>query len=144
MFIARLTSTHLDLKHWHRSIISIWKEDLYYWQHQLFPICNCGFGIWLNFDAVLRYSRATMCGMVVFVPPLRPPPNHVIFHTRFFNKSLEEERLDRLTYCLEFSIWERLKSSRWPSHSCTIFEAYPNTNSLRFSEVLFFTFHSPG
>ena len=39
-----------------------------------FPIFNCGFGISLNFDAVLRDSRATMCGIVVFVPPLRPPP----------------------------------------------------------------------
>ena len=38
-----------------------------------FLICNCAFGIWLNFDAVLRYSRATMCGIAVFVPPLRPP-----------------------------------------------------------------------
>ena len=38
-----------------------------------FPIGNCGFGIWLNCDAVLRYSRATMCGIAVFVPPLRPP-----------------------------------------------------------------------
>ena len=71
MFIARLTS-----KHWHKSIISIWKEDLKYWQRQLFPICNCGFGIWLNFDAVLRYSRATMCGIAVFAPPLRPPPSN--------------------------------------------------------------------
>ena len=24
--------------------------------------------------AVLRYSRATTCGIAVFVPPLRPPP----------------------------------------------------------------------
>ena len=44
-----------------------------YWQCQLFPICNCGFGIWVNCDAVLQYSRATMCGIAVFVPPLRPP-----------------------------------------------------------------------
>ena len=61
------------LKHWHKSIISIWKEDLWHRQCQLFPICNCGFGIWVNCDAVLQYSRATMCGIMVFVPPLRPP-----------------------------------------------------------------------
>ena len=37
--------------------------------------------------------------------------------------------------CLEFSsAWGRLKSSRWPFHSCTIFEAYL-INSLRFSKV---------
>ena len=38
-----------------------------------FPIGNCGFGIWLNCDAVLRYFCATMCGIAVFVAPLRPP-----------------------------------------------------------------------
>ena len=37
-----------------------------------FLFCNCGFGIWVNCDAVLRYSCATMCGIAVFVPPLRP------------------------------------------------------------------------
>ena len=37
--------------------------------------------------------------------------------------------------CLEFSIaWGRLRISRWPFHSCIIFEAYL-VNSLRFSEV---------
>ena len=37
--------------------------------------------------------------------------------------------------CLEFSIaCGRIKISRWPFHSCTIFEAYL-TNSLRFSQV---------
>ena len=47
-------------------------------------------------------------------------------------------------YCLEFSItWGRLKISWRPLHSCTIFEAQL-INSLRFSEVEFFTFHSPG
>ena len=82
------------------------------------------------------------------VPP--GSPNHVIFHTRFFNKSLEEERLDCLTYCLEFSFWERLKSSRWrfPYPNTGAYNIgyglLPNTNSLRFSEVSFFTFHSPG
>ena len=46
-------------------------------------------------------------------------------------------------YCLEFSTaWERLRNSRWPFHSCTIFEAYL-INSLRFSDVWFFIFHSP-
>ena len=33
--------------------------------------------------------------------------------------------------------------SRWPFHSCTIFEAYP-MNALRFSEVWSLAFHSPG
>ena len=41
---------------------------------KFFPFFKCGFGIWLNLDAVLRDSRATMCGIAVFVPPLRPPP----------------------------------------------------------------------
>ena len=37
--------------------------------------------------------------------------------------------------CLEFSIaWGRLKISRWPFHSCTIFVIYL-INSLRFSKV---------
>ena len=41
----------------------------------------------------------------------------------------------RSKYCLEFSInWGRLKVSRWPFHSCTIFEAYLII-FLRFSEV---------
>ena len=41
----------------------------------------------------------------------------------------------RSKYCLEFSItWGRIKISRLPFHSCTIFKAYL-TNSLRFSEV---------
>ena len=36
--------------------------------------------------------------------------------------------------CLEFSIaWGRIKISRWPFHSCTIFKAYL-INSLRFSQ----------
>ena len=73
MFIERLTSTHLDFETLTQKYYFYLKEDLYYWQRQLFPICNCSFGIWLNFDAVLRYSRATMCVIAVFVPPLRPP-----------------------------------------------------------------------
>ena len=41
----------------------------------------------------------------------------------------------RSKYCLEFSInWGRLKVSRWPFHSCTIFEAYLII-FLRFSGV---------
>ena len=70
----------LTSKHWHKSVISVWKEDLYYWQRQLFPICNSGFGIWINFDAVLRYSRTTMCGIAVFIPPLRRPPHCLRWH----------------------------------------------------------------
>ena len=55
-----------------------------------------------------------------------------------------EISVQRSKNCLEFSIaWGRLKISRWPFHSCTIFEAYL-INSLRFSEVSFFPFHSPG
>ena len=39
--------------------------------------------------------------------------------------------------------WGRLKLSRWPFHSCTIFfEAY-TTNSLRFSEEWIFHIFSP-
>ena len=42
----------------------------------------------------------------------------------------------RSEYRLEFSItWVRLKVSKSPFHSCTIFEAYV-INSLRFSEEL--------
>ena len=45
-------------------------------------------------------------------------------------------------YCLEiFVTWERLKISRWPYHSCAIFEAYL-INSLRFSDVYFSHFTS--
>ena len=41
----------------------------------------------------------------------------------------------RSKYWQEFSIsWWRLKISKWPFHSCTIFEAYL-INSLRFPEV---------
>ena len=41
----------------------------------------------------------------------------------------------RSKYWQEFSIsWWRLKISKWPFHSCTIFEAYV-INSLRFPEV---------
>ena len=44
---------------------------------------------------------------------------------------------------LEFSVGlGRLKISRCPFHSCTIFEACL-INLLRFSELYFFTFHSP-
>ena len=44
---------------------------------------------------------------------------------------------------IEYSmVWGRQKISKWPFHSCTIFEAYL-MNSLRFSEVLFFTFQAP-
>ena len=61
----------LTWKHWHKSIISIWKEDLYYWQ--LFPICNCSFGIWLNFDAVFVPPYALLvtlfsAGSRIFLP----------------------------------------------------------------------------
>ena len=48
----------------------------------------------------------------------------------------------RSKYCLEiFVTWERLKISRWPYHSCAIFEAYL-INSLRFSDVYFSHFTS--
>ena len=50
----------------------------------------------------------------------------------------------RRKYCLEFCTnWGQLKKSRWPFHSCTIFEAYL-INSLRFSGVSFFTIHTMG
>ena len=50
----------------------------------------------------------------------------------------------RSKYRLEFCItWGQLKISGWPFHSCTAFEAYLK-NSLRFSEVQCFTFHTPG
>ena len=50
----------------------------------------------------------------------------------------EKQRLPRF-----FIVWGRLKSSRWPFHSCTIFKAYL-INALRFSEVSFVPFYSPG
>ena len=41
----------------------------------------------------------------------------------------------RSKHCLEFSIaWGPLQISRWPFHSCAIFESYL-INSLRFSEA---------
>ena len=50
----------------------------------------------------------------------------------------------RSKYCLEFSIaWGRLKISRWAFHLWTTFEDYL-INSLWFSDIQFFTFHSPG
>ena len=50
----------------------------------------------------------------------------------------------RSKYCLKFYItWERLKLSRWLSHSCPSFKAYLIKSRL-FSEVKFSTFHSPG
>ena len=50
----------------------------------------------------------------------------------------------RSKYCLKFYItWERLKLSRWLSHSCPSFEAYLIKSRL-FSEVKFSTFHLPG
>jgi len=49
----------------------------------------------------------------------------------------------RSKYCLEFSIaWIRLKISRWPFHSGTIFEAYL-INSLRFRWGLNFHISHP-
>ena len=43
----------------------------------------------------------------------------------------------RNKYCLEFSIaWGRLQISRWPFHSCTIFETYL-INSQRFLKLNF-------
>ena len=68
----------LTWKHWHRSIQFLFERRICSIDKvNFFPlICNCGFGIWLIFDAVLRYSRATMCGIAVFVPPLRPPRPH--------------------------------------------------------------------
>ena len=54
-----------------KSVKMVWSKN------KLFPICNCGFGIWLNFDAVLRDSRDTLCGFAVFVAPLRPPRSTV-------------------------------------------------------------------
>ena len=47
---------------------------------------NCGFGIWVNCDAALRYSRATMCGIAVFVPPLHPP--HLLIFITLRGKGL--------------------------------------------------------
>ena len=48
----------------------------------------------------------------------------------------------RSKYCLEiFVTWGRVKISRWPYDSCTIFEAYL-INSLRFSDVYFLHFTS--
>ena len=59
--------------------------------------------------------------------------------TRFCKISVRRGRC-----CLEFSVtWGRLQISRWPFHSCTIFEAYLK-KFLRFSKVLFFTFNSSG
>ena len=43
-----------------------------------FTICNCGFGIWVNFDAVLRFSFSTTCGIAVFGALTRPPLNKTI------------------------------------------------------------------
>ena len=65
----------LTWKHWHRSIQFLFERRICSIDKvNFFPlICNCGFGIWLIFDAVLRYSRATMYGIAVSVPPLRPP-----------------------------------------------------------------------
>ena len=67
MFIVCLTSTHLLWKHYS-------KGGFWSWERHLLPICNCGFDIWVNFDALLRFSLSTTCGIAVFVPPLRPPP----------------------------------------------------------------------
>ena len=73
MFIALLTSTHLDLETLTQKYYFYLKGGFVVLTTSTFTICNRGFGIWLNFDAVLRYSRATMCGIAVFVPPLRSP-----------------------------------------------------------------------
>lgn len=39
----------------------------------MFHICNCGFGILVNFDAVLRFLYAFLCSFAVFRQPLHPP-----------------------------------------------------------------------
>ena len=39
--------------------------------------CNCGFGILVNFDAVLRFFYVFLRGFAVFGPPLRPPQLYV-------------------------------------------------------------------
>lgn len=36
-------------------------------------ICNCGFGILVNFDAVSRHTGVFLFGCAVFGPSFRPP-----------------------------------------------------------------------
>ena len=68
----------------------------------------------VSFSAHARKSRTTQ----------RQPT------TVFFKISVRRSK-----YCLEFLItWRRLKISRWPFHSCKIFEVYL-INSLRFYEA---------
>ena len=60
---------------------------------------------------ILRYSRATMCGIAVFVPPLRPPPSSFVLilkktsHTSFCffetSKLVSPQFLLFTLFCLE-------------------------------------------
>ena len=65
MFIVCLTSTHLNLETLFKRRILVLRtatsSQLQLWSRYL-----------VNFDAVLRFSLSTTCGIAVFVPPLHP------------------------------------------------------------------------
>ena len=84
------------------------------WQRQLFSISNCGFGIWVNCDAVLKYSRATMCSIAVFPPPpplLRPPPTGTDKKKRASNFGFKRSR--RYFISKQEEAWRRLRGMYW-------------------------------
>ena len=67
MFIVCLTSTHLNLE-------TVFKRRILVLRTATSSHLQLRFRYLGKFDAVLRFSLSTKCGIAVFVPPLRPPP----------------------------------------------------------------------
>ena len=74
-----------------------------------FHVCNynCGFGISVNFNAVLRFFKI-FCA--VFGPPVRPPPSWISLVARFRRRNLKlllERLYSNWNYCVRLTV--RLK-----------------------------------
>ena len=93
---------------------------------------NSGIKLWVNLLNTLSFCP----GSFIIERLLTHRGNQHLFSTRWMSVRKRKK-------CVEFSIaWGRLKISRWPLHSCTIFEVYQEIpyDFLKFN-FLHFTSH---
>ena len=114
IFILCLTSTHLNLE-------TVFKRRILVLRTATSSHLQLRFRYLVKFDAVLRFSLSTTCGIAVFVPPLRPPPFTKrsselkfggIFFKHYWLSLLSQKVRCLLSSSVRSLLW---RSSHWPS-----------------------------
>ena len=145
--VKRFKSWHLLLTVWDRS--TTWNDTklislFSIWNMKFYRICTFCIYLW-SFLKLMFYTVEVEPYLFLNNSFVHVQSHIINVYTvvggtqRLYSVKLS---VQKSKYCLRFSItWGLLKISRWPFHSCTVFEAYL-INSLWISDVQFSHFTS--